>query len=179
MATAREYWVFGYGSLMWDPGFAHAEVVAARVLGWHRAFCVTSRAYRGTPERPGVVLGLDRGGSCTGRAFRVEPADWVRTAAYLDERELIHYAYERRWVRTRLADGRSVMALTYVADRTHAHYCGRLPPEELARRIAAAHGQRGSNRAYLQNAVAHLDELGIRDGALHRLLEQVEAMEKG
>lgn len=178
MAIAHEFWVFGYGSLMWDPGFDHAEDVAARVLGWHRAFCITSRAYRGTPERPGVVLGLDRGGSCVGRAYRVDPADWARASAYLDERELIHYTYARRWVRTRLVDGRRVIALTYVADRTHAHYCGTLPADDLARRIAAAHGKRGSNRAYLENTVAHLDALGIRDGALHALLARVEAMDE-
>ncbi len=176
MAGEREHWVFGYGSLMWDPGFPHAETVPARVRGWHRAFCITSHNYRGTPERPGAVLGLDRGGSCVGRAFRVDPADWPAAAAYLDEREMVHYTYERRWVRARLEDGRTVMALTYVADRSHERYCGGAPVEHIARLIATGRGKRGSARDYLANVVAQLDALGIRDGALHALLARVEAM---
>ena len=169
----HDFWVFAYGSLMWNPGFPHLEVRPARLLGYHRAFCVYSEHYRGTPERPGLVLGLDRGGSCMGRAYKVSAADGPEVARILDEREMLGGVYDPRWVEVRLADGRRVQAYAYVVDRTNGHYAGRLDSETLAELIARAAGERGSNLDYLVNTVRHLDELGIAESALHELLDRV------
>ncbi len=167
-----DIWVFGYGSLMWRPGFAHRAAAPALLRGYHRAFCVTSYRHRGTRERPGLVLGLDRGGSCRGRAFRVAAADASAVLDYLDERELIDYPYRRASVPIRAA-GRRVAALTYLVDVTDAQYAGRLAPERAAEIIRGAHGISGANSDYLRDLIAHLDELGIPDGPLHALARLV------
>lgn len=165
-----EFWVFGYGSLMWRPDFPHRKVEAALLRGWHRAFCIWSYHYRGTKERPGLVLGLDRGGACRGRAFLVARKDADEVARYLHGREMITGVYEPRYLTVELADGRRVRAATYLADRHHPQYAGKLAPARLLRIIRAARGGAGSNLDYLRHTVAHLDELGIADGPLHRLL---------
>ena len=167
-----DIWVFGYGSLMWRPGFAHRAVVPALLRGYHRAFCVTSFRHRGTRDRPGLVLGLDRGGSCRGRAFRVAAADAPAVLDYLDERELIDYPYRRACVPIRAA-GRRVTALTYLVDFNHAQYAGGLTPERTAAIIRDANGISGANPDYLRDLIAHLDELGIPDGPLHALARLV------
>ncbi|MGB8816930.1 MAG: gamma-glutamylcyclotransferase [Rhizobiaceae bacterium] len=158
-----EFWVFGYGSLMWRPGFEHAERIRAHVGGYRRALCIVSRVHRGTPEKSGLVLGLDRGGSCVGVAFRVEPHLRDAVTAYLRERELVTNAYFERNVTARLADGRLVSVLTYVVDRKHPQYSGALSPQEAALRVAGRAGQSGSNEDYVFNTIKHLQELGIRD----------------
>lgn len=170
-----DIWIFGYGSLMWDPGFDYVERQPALLRGYHRAFCIVSHLYRGTPERPGLVLGLDRGGSCRGMAYRVaaEHAESVR--AYLHEREMQHYVYVQKDVPVRLSQ-RTVLAQTHVADRRHERYCGKLGVEETARYIAQGEGNRGRNRDYLENTVRHLDELGIGDGPMHRLRDRVREL---
>ena len=173
MTAPGDIWIFGYGSLRWDPGFAYEEVQPALVRGWHRAFCVISHHYRGTKERPGLVLGLARGGACRGRAFRVAGARAQPTLDYLHEREMVHYVYVFREVPATLADGRRVVAKTYVADTAHERFCGRLPLEETAAMIANARGISGSNLEYLENTIRHLDELGIRESSLHRVLDAV------
>jgi cation transport protein ChaC len=173
VATPADIWIFGYGSLMWDPGFAYEEVQPALVHGWHRAFCVLSHHYRGTKEKPGLVLGLARGGACRGRAFRVAGSKAEATLAYLHEREMVHYVYVFREVPALLPDGRRVAAKTYVADTAHERFCGALPLEQTAAMIAEASGLSGTNVAYLENTIRHLDELGIAEGALHKVLEAV------
>jgi len=170
-----DFWVFGYGSLMWDPGFEHLERRPALLRGYHRAFCVTSHRYRGTPERPGLVLGLDRGGSCRGVAYRVVGTQRETTLAYLHDREMIHYVYIPKELPVVLDDGRRLSAHTYVADTAHQRYAGKLPRERLVEMILQGHGQRGACVDYLENTVRHLDELGIADGPLHDLLTQVRA----
>ncbi|MCI0430776.1 MAG: gamma-glutamylcyclotransferase [Rhodospirillales bacterium] len=170
---AHDFWVFAYGSLMWNPGFPHLEARPARLLGYHRAFCLYSEHYRGTPARPGLVLGLDRGGSCLGRAYRVSAADGPDVARYLDDREMLGEAYDPRWVKVRFEDGRRVPAYAYVINRSCPSYAGQLDPDRLAETIAYAAGERGSNLDYLVNTVRHLDELGIVDSALHDVLERV------
>ena len=120
-------WVFGYGSLMWDPGFPAAERQPALLRGYHRDMCILSLRYRGTPERPGLVLGLRLRGSCRGIAYRVEDADWPEARAYLHQREMVTYAYRPRRVPTTLADGRRVVCHTFVADSGHRQYAGHLP----------------------------------------------------
>ncbi|MFQ5959201.1 MAG: gamma-glutamylcyclotransferase [Alphaproteobacteria bacterium] len=170
----RDIWVFGYGSLMWRPEFPHRAAEPALIRGYHRAFCVRSVRYRGTRERPGLVLGLDRGGSCRGRAFRVAGPDAADVLAYLDEREMITRVYVRRIVPVELARGR-VRAYTFVVDRAHEQYAGKLSFERAAEIILNGTGAAGDNVEYLENTVAHLDELGIADGPLHVLLRLVEA----
>jgi cation transport protein ChaC len=168
-----DFWVFAYGSLMWRPGFDFAEARPALLRGYHRAFCIASTHYRGSPERPGLVLGLDRGGACRGRAYRVAAEHALPVARYLHEREMISGVYEPRWVRVRTAEG-PVTAATYVADRGHAQYAGKLPEERILALIRQGIGSAGSNIDYLANTVRHLDELGIADGPLHGLLRQLK-----
>ena len=158
-----DFWVFGYGSLIWRPGFAHVETRRARLNGYRRALCVRSHVHRGTPERPGLVLGLDRGGSCVGLAFRV-PHDLAHEVmAYLRERELVTDVYLERRLPVRLDDGAIVEAVTYVVDRHHTQYSGHIGVEDAARTVSGSAGQSGANEEYVINTVAHLRALGIRD----------------
>lgn len=175
----EDLWVFGYGSLMWDPGFPVVERTPALLQGYHRRFCIQSRRYRGTPEQPGLVLGLDHGGSCHGIAFRA-PADAVpEVAAYLWDREMDSYAYRPKRLRVRLTGpaggNRMVTASTFVVDRSNPQYHRNHDMAQMAERIRTCCGQRGRNVDYLINTVAHLDELGISDGPLHQLLAMVTA----
>jgi cation transport protein ChaC len=174
LQPGAEFRVFGYGSLMWRPDFPYIDIVPASLHGYHRAFCIHSTHYRGTRERPGLVLGLDRGGMCHGRMFRVKPEHAQATADALHARELVTGVYEPRWVKLRLENGRIATALTYVADRNHPQYAGKLEVAEMARRIRRAIGKTGSNVEYLRNTVRHLEEMGIHEGILHRVLRQVE-----
>ena len=170
-------WVFGYGSLSWDPGFPVAERRIGRVDGWHRSFCMRSIHHRGTVEQPGLVLALDAaaGASCTGVAFRVAPGAEGATLAALRERELVSSAYLER-VLAVTTDAGAVQALTYVIDPYHVQYCGGLPLDEQARIIAGATGGRGPNRDYLWSTAAHLAELGIGDDDLDWLAGRVRAL---
>jgi cation transport protein ChaC len=172
VAEPGDIWFFAYGSLMWDPGFDPMEVRPALLRGWHRRFCVASVIYRGTPDAPGLSLGLDRGGSCRGRALRIAEADRPRVLAYLAEREMPEEIYSCRKVRLETPAG-SLDGYTLVVNRDHALYVGALPPDEIAARIARSSGARGANRDYLEQTVRHLDQLGIAEGALHRLLDRV------
>jgi len=170
-------WVFGYGSLLWNPGFPIAERRIARLAGWHRSFCMRSIHHRGTEKAPGLVLALDRaeGAACNGVAFRVSPGDEGATLAMLRERELVSSAYLETTlpVETRLG---AVEALTYVIDPDHAQYCGGLELEEQARIIARADGGRGRNRDYLWSTADHLAELGIADPDLEWLAARVRSL---
>ena len=174
LQPGAELRVFGYGSLMWRPDFPYIDIVPAALHGYHRAFCIHSTHYRGTRERPGLVLGLDRGGMCHGRMFRVKPEHAEETANALHARELVTGVYEPRWLKLRLENGRHATALGYVADRKHPQYAGKLDVAEIARRIRGSIGLSGSNVDYLRNTVLHLEEMGIHEGTLHRVLRQVE-----
>ena len=165
-----DLWVFGYGSLMWRPGFDYVERQLAWLRGYHRALCIYSHVHRGTPERPGLVLGLDRGGSCRGVAFRVEAAKAEATIAYLRAREQVTAVYVERWVRLRLDDGREVVAVTYVVDRAHVQYAGKLPLETILEYVRRGVGQSGDNPAYVLNTHRHLAELSLRDPILAQLV---------
>jgi glutathione-specific gamma-glutamylcyclotransferase len=173
-------WVFGYGSLIWHPDFPVAERQIARLHGWHRSFCMHSIHYRGTPEAPGLVLALDAraGAHCDGLAFRVEAGAEAETLAVLRERELISSAYLETRQPLRLRDGRGVDAVTFVIDPEHRQYVGGLTPDEQAAVIAGAVGERGPNRDYLFNTVAHLEELGIADDDLAWLARRVSELGK-
>jgi cation transport protein ChaC len=165
-----QLYVFAYGSLIWKPGFAHAGMHPALLRGFHRRFCIWSRSYRGTPEAPGLVLGLARGGACRGVAFRVRAEDAAAVLAYLDEREMNGGVYHRRLVPLRLLDtGQMRQAVAFVADPGAAAYCARLTPEAMASAIAAGQGIMGTNRDYLMNTVSHLRQMGVRDAGLERI----------
>lgn len=164
------FWIFGYGSLMWDPGFPYVEWAPALVYGYHRALCISSNRWRGTPERPGLVLGLDRGGACRGIAFLLAAADVQATLEMLWAREMRRHVYLPRLVRTRLPYG-EVRALAFIADPRHYAYMGRLSIRETAERVATCCGLRGANLDYVARTVAHLRELGVRDHHLQRVLD--------
>ena len=167
-----QLYVFAYGSLIWRPGFPHDQAHPALLRGFHRRFCLWSRHYRGTAEAPGLVLGLDRGGACRGVAFRVPGPAAAAVLAYLEEREnpAGDAVYHRRTLPVRLLDsGRSVRAVTYLANRRHPAYC-RPPAEDAARVIACGIGVTGPNRDYLHNTVTFLRDLGVRDSALERIV---------
>lgn len=173
-------WVFGYGSLIWNPGFPHDETVLATLPGYARRFCMRSIHHRGTPECPGLVLALDPDGAsqCSGLAFSVPGAAQTDTLERLRERELISSAYLERILPIGLADGRQVKAVVYVVDTGHAQYCGDLPLEEQAGIIARATGGRGPNTEYLFNTAAHLAGLGIEDSELAWLANRVRILTK-
>ena len=161
-----EFWVFGYGSLMWNPGFPFEEKAQAHIFGYRRSLCVRSHVHRGTPEQPGLVLGLDRGGSCRGLAFRVPREERLEVLAYLRARELVTHVYKERLLPAVLDDRRQVHALSYVVDRRHAQYAGVLDVGEAAQIVRSAAGKSGPNPAYVLNTVSHLREMGIRDNWL-------------
>lgn len=175
-----DLWVFGYGSLMWRPGFEFEECVPARLYGYHRSFCVYSHVHRGTPERPGLVFGLDAGGSCRGLVYRVAGARAAATRRYLQAREQVTLIYREALVPVNLlpetggAQRGRVEALAFVVDRRHPQYAGKLPFETQVRLIAGGVGRSGRNPDYLAETVRHLGETGVGDKGLIRLWRAVE-----
>ncbi|MFS8036409.1 gamma-glutamylcyclotransferase [Xanthobacter sp. AM11] len=166
--AAGDVWVFAYGSLMWNPGFAFAERCEARLVGAHRTLCVYSFHHRGTPEAPGLVLGLDLGGSCRGIAYRVAAADWPETHAYLTAREQISGVYREVDRRIRLMDGsgRDTAAVAYLVNRAHPQYARGLSLEDQLHLVRRSHGKSGPNADYVLATVAALEHLGLSDPAL-------------
>ncbi len=168
--------MFAYGSLMWRPGFDFLERRHARVAGLHRALCVYSFVHRGTPEKPGLVLGLDHGGACRGVAYWVAAACRAQTIGYLRAREQVTLVY-REIMRPVLLDGepeRRVRALMYVVDRGHPQYAGRLDLERQLHFVRQGHGHSGANRDYVLATVHEIEAQGCRDAALHRLAERLK-----
>lgn len=168
----EQFWIFGYGSLMWRPGFEYIGSEPARVHGYHRSLCVYSYVHRGTPEQPGLVLGLDRGGSCHGMAFQVAPEKWEDTIAYLREREQVTSVYLERQTPIHLScSGRKVAGVTYVVDRAHRQYAGVLSEEDLLMHARRGQGISGHCVDYVLNTVAHLRDMNIHDPRLERLAD--------
>ncbi len=189
----EDLWVFSYGSLMWRPGFAYKERVPARLVGLHRALCVYSFIHRGTPEKPGLVLGLDRGGTCRGIAYRIDKAQRAETLAYLRMREQITHVYRetmRQVTRAasrdhtldrspclgRDAGDRRVTALVYIVDRSHPQYAGRLDLREQLHLVRQGHGHSGANRDYVLATIREIEEQGCFDAKLHRLAELLKGV---
>ena len=168
-----DFWVFGYGSLIWRPGFAHVETQRARLHGYRRSLCVYSFVHRGTPERPGLVLGLDHGGSCVGLAFRVPGELRDEVIAYLRERELVTNVYLERTLKIRLNGGGMVEAVAYIVDRGHEQYAGALDAAHAEAVVRGAVGQSGNNEDYVLSTLEHLEALGIRDHWLEDVARRV------
>ncbi len=168
-----DLWVFGYGSLIWRPGFEFTERVAATIHGFHRSLCVFSHVHRGTPERPGLVLGLDRGGSCHGIAYRVESRLRQTTMDYLREREQVTLVYREINALARLKDGRRVKAVAYAVDQRHGQYSGPLTPEQVLDAVRHGVGRSGRNPEYIINTHEHLVAMGIRDSTLEMIVRRL------
>jgi glutathione-specific gamma-glutamylcyclotransferase len=171
-ADDADIWIFGYGSLMWRPGFPYEEAAHATLCGGHRALCIYSHVHRGTPQHPGLVLGLDAGGTCEGIAFRVSARQRHGVLAYLRRREQVTNVYKPvlRWVSIGLPERRMVKALCYMVNRNHHQYAGRLPPTRQAQLVRRSKGKSGKNTDYVLNTVRHLRECGVLDARLERLL---------
>lgn len=169
-------WVFGYGSLIWNPAFHYVEQCKGRIHGWRRSFCLETPMGRGSPDCTGLVLGLDRGGSCQGVAFRVDPAQAVQELDIVFRRELVSDAYQARIVNVICKD-RIVPAITFVMNRKSPRYCGHLDLEQVARKIADAEGWLGPCSDYLFNTAEHARELGLNDRSLFWLESRVRDLQ--
>ena len=181
-AAGEDLWVFAYGSLMWNPGFVHDRRLDAWLQGWHRGFCVYSWRHRGTPEVPGAVVGLDRGGACRGVAYRIPAAQVEPSLAYLWEREMVNGVYRPRILpirSQRRAGPATLRALAFTVDRSHRQYCGRLPVQDLVTLVRQGVGQSGRATDYLSGLVGHLRDLGIHDHLLEDLAARVMSVEAG
>jgi glutathione-specific gamma-glutamylcyclotransferase len=172
-APGDEAWVFAYGSLMWNPALEFAESSACHVEGWHRSFCFWTPLGRGTPELPGLMLALERGGACEGIAYRLAPEQVKSELAILWNREMLAGFYKPQWVPATLRDGRTVTAVTFEVDTGHCQYCGDLPVDKQAHHIAFAEGRRGACRDYLANTAAHARALGIHDPYIEDMVARV------
>jgi cation transport protein ChaC len=173
-----DVWVFGYGSLMWNPAFDYAERAVGVIRGYHRRFCLWLEMGRGSPDNPGLMLALDRGGVCRGVAFRIPAAQARDELLLVWRREMFGTAYHARWVQVRMVGAPSsigVPAITFVVNRDHPRYAGRVSDAEAAKHIATATGALGSCASYLDNTMAHLRTLGIRDAGLERIAAQIGA----
>ncbi len=169
-----EFWVFAYGSLMWNPGFDYLDAGPAVLYGYHRRLCLWSVRYRGTEAKPGLVLGLDRGGSCRGFAYHISQQQTHSVVDYLCERELITGAYDARLCPVVLEHGRKVSALTFVSKQDHPHFVPKLALKETVSVVRDAKGARGCNRSYVLNTVTHMNQMDIRDTELHRIANHLE-----
>jgi cation transport protein ChaC len=168
------HWVFGYGSLIWNPGFAHISAQQGLLRGAHRSLSIISMHHRGTADRPGLVFGLARGGACRGMVFEVTDADWSAVRAYLEAREQVTSVYRDVMRPVRLADGRMVSALAFVVDEAHEQFAGRLSLEQQLAMVRAGVGLSGRNVDYVINTARHLATLGIRDRQLMALVDMLE-----
>lgn len=171
MEDASAHWVFGYGSLIWNPGFEYMRAAPATLNGYHRSLCVLSHKYRGTVEANGLVFGLNAGGRCHGMAFNVSAKAWPETLAYLRAREQITMVYmEKLLPVTIMETGLDVHAIAYVVDTRHPQYAGALNEADTLRYIRQGHGEAGPCAEYVRNTAEHLREMGFSDPDLDRLL---------
>jgi cation transport protein ChaC len=172
------FWVFGYGSLMWSPCFAYETKIPGRAHGYHRALCILSTRYRGTRRRPGLVMGLCRGGSCWGIAYRIERSQLRRALSRLWAREMLRRVYHPRLLAVRLRGGRTVRALAFVADPTHDSYVDELDLHGRAKLVAQGIGVRGPCVDYISNTLEHMHQVGVRDPHLERVLQAAQELRR-
>ena len=170
MQGTDDIWIFGYGSLMWSPNFSYEEVQLARLEGYHRDLCILSVVFRGTPDIPGLVMGLNPGGHCVGRAYAVSADKKEETLVYLHEREMINDVYAPTWVDIELEDGRLVNAYTFVSVAGHPQFVGPYSLEQKVALVLQGTGKRGTSLEYLENTCTHLRELSICDETLEAIL---------
>ena len=168
----EDMWLFGYGSLMWKPELEFAESLSATAIGWHRQFCLWQWRYRGSRDHPGLMLALDRGGSCCGVAYKIAGPNVSEKVAGVWRREMIGKGYRPRWLSLRSAKG-PTKALGFVADREGPRYAGHMPLEAIADHIAAACGANGPSAEYLLETRESCRLLGIRDDMLEQLHDLV------
>lgn len=176
LAPKSNLWVFGYGSLMWNPEFTYTESTTARLYGYHRRLCLWSVRYRGTPEKPGLVVGMAPGGSCSGIAFKVKDVDIESTIDYLYEREMVSNAYKPIIKDTHLSDKRIVRALTFVSKPDHPQYAEKMSIAKITNVVADAHGPKGSNIEYIINTAAHLQTIGIDNTEIHHVANKLKSI---
>ncbi len=167
------FWVFGYGSLIWNPGFSYVDSQPAKVYGFHRSLCIHSWVHRGTQQNPGLVLGLDKGGSCNGMAFKVQTQDKDQVIDYLRKRELVTDVYKETWCKLFLPDGNVVSAVTYIVDRESPQYSGKLQLQNQVEIVNTARGKSGHNSEYILKTVEHLKLISIRDHNLELIANQI------
>jgi len=172
----RDLWIFGYGSLMWRPEFRYERKSIGLLKGYHRALCILSTRYRGTARKPGLVMGLCRGGSCWGMAFRIPAQRVPYVLAKLWAREMLRRVYEPRLLPVRVEKGRKVRALAFVADAAHPQFMRELDLHGRARLVAQGIGQRGRCTEYIRRTLEHMYELGVDDPHLAQVLETAEAI---
>jgi cation transport protein ChaC len=177
-ADGGDVWVFAYGSLIWNPAFHFVERRTGLIHGWHRRFCLWTALGRGTPDRPGLVLGLDRGGTCRGVAFRIAAAAVDEELDLIWRREMVTASYTPRWVTAATPEG-PVRAIAFTINRTQPRYAGRLSEEETAQVLARACGQLGTCQEYFRSTLDHLVALGIRDHGLEALRHRIAALGLG
>ncbi len=168
-----DFWVFGYGSLIWNPGFDAIEAHPAKIYGLHRSLCIYSWVHRGTRNSPGLVLGLDKGGSCLGMAFRVSSNNRQNVIQYLRERELVTDVYKETWCRVFLRNGKTATAITYVADRASPQYSGQLDLQKQIKIVSSSKGKSGNNCDYILNTVDHLRSIDIKDNNLEKIATRI------
>jgi cation transport protein ChaC len=176
VAPGTDVWVFGYGSLMWNPAINVADSRKTHVRGYHRTFCLTLPVARGTPDKPGLMLGIDRGGSCTGVAHRIKAEEVEAELSILWYREMVSGSYEPRWINGDVEGSGPTRMLTFVINRSHPRYEPGLSEADVAQRLASAEGHLGTNRDYLYRTVAHLVSIGIQDGPLLKLERRVRTL---
>ncbi len=173
----NQYWIFGYGSLMWNPGFQYVSRCEAQIEGFHRSLCVYSVHHRGTAERPGLVLGLDDGGTCRGVAFEIAPDKWDETLSYLRAREQISMVYREISQPIELIETKQkTEAVVFVADRNHAQYAGKLSHQELLRHVLQGEGQYGRCIDYVMSTLSHLRGMSIHDEGLEALGRELSSL---
>ncbi len=171
-APAAVPWVFGYGSLIWNPAFHYVESRIGTIHGYHRRFCLWTHLGRGSPEQPGLTLGLEPGGSCRGVVLRPAPEDMDHELSIVWRREMVTGAYRPRWVNVD-AGGERLRAIAFVINHAHPRYAGRLAEAQMVEVLATATGQLGACADYLFNTVRHLEDIGVPDRRLRRLAEKV------
>ena len=176
--NTNDIWLFAYGSLLWNPNFKFIEAKPALLRGYHRSLCIYSFRYRGTPNKPGLVMGLDHGGACRGIAYRVAEKQAKSVLQEVDKREMTYRVYIRKKLSLKLYEVRklshSVLGFAYIVNRNGSQYASKLGVVDTLRLIRQGHGSMGSSLDYLEKTISHLDSIGLPDRKLELLLSRLK-----